>query len=366
MLRDQNGRSAHRSTNADRSGPNSIASRVLVFGLALPLALALAPALARAQSAVDLQIGRWTIGGPDATYYSAALWRDFWGPFGYNLRGLAVIDRDSVGRSLYGAAPELTVLRGTLSDGPLSVYGVGGPGLALGVGESTALGAIWSAGLAFELRAPSWFSAQLDVRRFAEDGDFRGFWNLDAGDRRGWLAAIGFSVRWGGGPRAPYGGPTSPIPPVSSDPTRPPSAGPSEPASTPAPVLANRIVETALTAMGEPYRWGGTSTAEGFDCSGLVWYAYAQHGVSVPRVSRDQAQAGQPVPADVAALAAGDILLFANRPGTVTHVGLYIGEARFIHATTSGGVRVGSLDSASDLSDSWYLSRWVGARRVLP
>ncbi|NIQ59737.1 MAG: hypothetical protein GWN71_42310, partial [Gammaproteobacteria bacterium] len=50
---------------------------------------------------------------------------------------------------------------------------------------------------------------------------------------------------------------------------------------------AQRVVGTALDAMGEPYRWGGTSSDEGFDCSGLVWYAYHAHGVNVPRTSRD-------------------------------------------------------------------------------
>ncbi len=144
-----------------------------------------------------------------------------------------------------------------------------------------------------------------------------------------------------------------------------PEPGPSEPVGDAGSGLARLIVETALEAMGEPYRWGGTSTDEGFDCSGLVWYAYTSHGLAIPRVSRDQARIGHPVAPEIAMLAPGDILLFSNRRGVVTHVGLYIGDAEFIHATTSGGVRVGSLDGDGDASDSWYLERWVGARRVL-
>jgi cell wall-associated NlpC family hydrolase len=129
--------------------------------------------------------------------------------------------------------------------------------------------------------------------------------------------------------------------------------------------LAVQVVQTALAAMGEPYRWGGTSTEEGFDCSGLVWYAYQKHGMNIPRTSRDQGQSGIAVAPDIAMLSPGDILLFSNRGGRVTHVGLYIGSAQFIHATTSGGVRVGLLDGTGDANDRWYRDRWVGARRVL-
>jgi cell wall-associated NlpC family hydrolase len=210
-----------------------------------------------------------------------------------------------------------------------------------------------------ELRAPTLFSATLEVRRLSEDGHFRGFWNLRDRDRRGWLVSLGFSFRWGAGPSGSGRAPSNLQPASEAGATYSYSAGEA------APALAGDVVQTALAAMGEPYRWGGTGTDQGFDCSGLVWYAYAEHGVRLPRVSREQARAGRPVPAEVAALRPGDILLFADRPGAVTHVGLYVGEARFIHATTSGGVRIGSLDGSSEVSERWYLSRWVGARRVL-
>ncbi len=203
----------------------------------------------------------------------------------------------------------------------------------------------------------------LEARRTVEDGDFRGFWNLRAADRRGWQISVGFSVRWGGG-SAPGRGPP-PIPPSGHGGDAPSGLGPDDRTGERGLALASRIVETALAAMGEPYRWGGTSGDEGFDCSGLVWYAYTTHGVRLPRVSRDQARAGRAVPATVAALRPGDILLFSNHGRVVTHVGLYVGDARFIHATTSGGVRVGALDARADDNDRWWLARWVGARRVL-
>ena len=336
--------------------------------LIVPLSCLLHPGSAHAQRAVDAQIGTWAVeGSDDATLYSAALWRSAWGrgPLGYSFRALGLIDRGLEDNSLYGFGPELTLLRGHRDRAGLSAYAAGGVSLAFQSNGSD-VSALWSAGLGLELRAPSLFSVTVEARRLVEDTGVNGFWDLREGDRQGWLLALGLSVRWGGGSGS-GGAPT--------DPTRFPAdagAGPSsatQPAvpSVSASGLQREIVETALAAMGEPYRWGGTSTDDGggFDCSGLVWYAYHSHGVTVPRVSRDQALAGRAISRNVDALAPGDILTFSNRPGVVTHVGLYIGDARFIHATTSGGVRIGALDAPADGNDSWYLSRWVGARRIL-
>src|SRR5207237_9068823 len=103
------------------------------------------------------------------------------------------------------------------------------------------------------------------------------------------------------------------------------------------------IVQTALESLGTPYIWGGTAD-NGFDCSGLVQYAYGQHGIRLPRMSRDQAHAGAEVATVVDALRPGDILLFSARPGSgVTHVGLYVGEGKFIHSSTRG-VKLSRLD----------------------
>ncbi len=332
---------------------------VLMAGLVLNCAL---PPAARAQGAVDLQVGSWATKGSSPTLYAVGIGRRFWGPLGYNLRGLALVDGQSSDGSLYGFSPELTLFRGT---GRWTPYAVGGVGVTLRPSEAPGWAALWNAGIGVEFNPWAPLGLAVELSRLVEDRDFRGFWNLDENDRRGWAVSARLSVRWGGRP-----GHVRPVvqepPSIEIDRRGPATYEPGLPEAATGPWLAMQVVETALEAMGEPYRWGGTSTVEGFDCSGLVWYAYASHGIEVPRISRDQARVGRAVSADVASLQPGDILLFSNRGGVVTHVGLYVGEANFIHATTSGGVRIGRLGrQQEDANDSWYYRRWVGARRVL-
>ncbi len=120
--------------------------------------------------------------------------------------------------------------------------------------------------------------------------------------------------------------------------------------------LRAAVVAEALTHLGQPYRWGGTGDG-GFDCSGLVISVMAKHGVALPRVSREQAAVGVAVP--FTGLQAGDLLFFAYGGGAVDHAGIYLGDGRFIHASSSAhGVVISELTGV-------HLKRLVVARRVL-
>ena len=128
-----------------------------------------------------------------------------------------------------------------------------------------------------------------------------------------------------------------------------------------APIGALDVVAEARSVMGTPYRWGGAD-ANGFDCSGLIQFAYRTVGIALPRRSVDQARHGRSVPLEVGSLAPGDLLAFGSGPGgPVTHIGLYVGGGRFIHSA-SGGVVESDLDA---IGSRWWLDRWVGARRLL-
>ena len=112
------------------------------------------------------------------------------------------------------------------------------------------------------------------------------------------------------------------------------------------------VVGIAMQFLGVPYVWGGASPS-GFDCSGLIMYAYAQIGVSLPHHAASQYAMGSPVSRD--ALEPGDLVFFNG----LGHAGIYIGGGQFVHAPHTGDVV-----KISSLSDSWYASTWVGARRL--
>jgi peptidoglycan hydrolase-like protein with peptidoglycan-binding domain len=114
-----------------------------------------------------------------------------------------------------------------------------------------------------------------------------------------------------------------------------------------------RVSALATRYLGIPYRWGGTSPRTGFDCSGFVMYLYAKVGVSLPHNAAAQYRYGRAV--SRRNLAAGDIVFFDG----LRHDGIYLGGGRFIHSPHSGDVV-----KISSLHDSWYASRWVGARRM--
>ena len=113
------------------------------------------------------------------------------------------------------------------------------------------------------------------------------------------------------------------------------------------------VVTIALSQLGTPYVWGGAAPG-GFDCSGLVMWAYAQVGVSLPHSTYALFALGVPVSRDQ--LAPGDLVFFDG----LGHVGIYIGGGQFVHAPHTGDVvKISSLD------DPWYSATYVGARRIL-
>jgi murein DD-endopeptidase len=96
--------------------------------------------------------------------------------------------------------------------------------------------------------------------------------------------------------------------------------------------VAARAAATAASLVGAPYRYGGAGPDD-FDCSGLVYYSYRLAGVTVPRVSRDQMRASRPLQLDEARV--GDLVFFSVA-GKVSHVGIYLGDHRFVHAPSTG------------------------------
>ncbi len=123
--------------------------------------------------------------------------------------------------------------------------------------------------------------------------------------------------------------------------------------------LRRELVSTAKRFLGVPYRWGGEDKYNGFDCSGLTMVSYRLNGLKLPRNSRAQFRAGRSVAKQH--LRAGDLVFFATKGGTrVTHVGLYVGEDKFIHAP-----RPGKTVRFARLSSQYFRKTYVGARTYL-
>jgi cell wall-associated NlpC family hydrolase len=118
--------------------------------------------------------------------------------------------------------------------------------------------------------------------------------------------------------------------------------------------IAARLTSSALRFLGVPYVFGGTSTS-GFDCSGFVQHVFAMVGISLPRTADVQYDVGRPTKGGARP---GDLVFF-DTYGGVSHVGIYLGNGRFVHASSSHGVMVSSL------SDSYWAARYVGAKRLI-
>lgn len=136
---------------------------------------------------------------------------------------------------------------------------------------------------------------------------------------------------------------------------------PSAPVPAPAPrAERSEALLQALLALGVDYRYGGNSPVTGFDCSGLVAHVYREAwGIRLPHSTKAQSEAG--VPVSLAELQAGDLVFYDTLKRPYSHVGIYMGDGKFVHAPKTGArVRVESLGS-----DYWS-KRFNGARRIEP
>jgi cell wall-associated NlpC family hydrolase len=337
------------------------------------LLLAVVAGVAHAQrTQFEAAWGPWYPSGDSAaSVFHAGVMQPVAGLFGFGLSLVHVADGSSAAqRTLTGG--ELSLRIGGAQSGP---YAIGSTGLGLRHADGNP-DAFWTVGGGLAFRLLGVASIGAEVRYRVEDTGLAGFWRIAPDDRTGLQAQARLSFRIPqGGPRpatpttsapsSPQPIPTSPAPAAGGPP--PPSdpygaavaAGASEEAAR----LSATVVETALAAMGSPYSWGG-SDANGFDCSGLIQYAYGQVGIVLPRISRDQMRMGRAVDRDPTALRPADILGFsASGTSQITHVGLYVGDGQFIHSSSTG-VKLSSL-TASDADSRWWRDRWVGVRRIV-
>jgi hypothetical protein len=311
-----------------------------------------------AAQGIEGQVGRfYDDGGWDV--YRLGVSRPLTGPLGLGVHG-SYLQRAGGGDGRFaGIALDLTALK-VGGQGPYLVAGVGAGMGSPSTDELSNVWGSWSIGAGYQLLPASFLS-------FGAEARYR---QLSLGSRDGFEVAAGLSIRFGGrGDRSagPSGAPAAALPPLAEAP--PAVVPPLDSSQLPAEerdsgTLREAVVATAQQAMGRPYEWGGTgANGGGFDCSGLIQYAYGQHGVSLPRTSRDQAREGRSIKRRVGSLHPGDLLTFSNAGGPVTHVGLYIGDGRFIHSA-SRGVQV-SLLSGDDPYGRWWYKRWVGVRRIV-
>lgn len=283
-------------------------------------------------------------GSPDDNTWRLAVQRALVGSIGVDLTGNLLPGTGGLKGRLFGVGLDFTLFDG----------GARGPAVIVG----------GMAGLGFRDQDRLWYGSSIGVRQplFAT-GQVRGYvegrWRNSTVDGRDGLE-FSIGVGWRRNPpardRAQNGGLY--VPSRTTERLR--AAGIPDAKAE----LLGSVVATALEEMGQPYVWGGTGDGNGgFDCSGLIYYAYGQHGIRIPRTSASQAEAGIPIRRDFDGLVPGDILTFAIDGEKVSHVGLYVGEGRFIHSA-SKGVSLSRL-AEDDSTGRYWLRHWVGVRRVV-
>ncbi len=119
---------------------------------------------------------------------------------------------------------------------------------------------------------------------------------------------------------------------------------------------AAALISTAKKYIGVPYIFGGT-TPSGFDCSGFLQYVFKQNGIQIPRLADEQYKLGKR--ANIAELAAGDLVFFTTYEAGASHCGIYLGEGQFLHTSSSRGVRIDYLDN------TYWAPRFIGAKKIV-
>lgn len=310
------------------------------------LMMAAAPPLA-AQDGVMFSAGYLLAGSPDESTWRLTAQKALLGPIGLDFSGMILPGEGHVTGRLLGFGLDFTLFDGSDRF----------PAIVIGT----------AAGVGFRNQDRGWFGSSIGLRQplFVLGnirGTVEGRWrNTTISGRDGIELSFGLGWRRSSGPTSPAAGAGGGLYLPRDVSKRLTNSGiPDQKAE-----LIGGVINTALDEMGQPYVWGGTGDGKGgFDCSGLIYYSYGQHGVRIPRTSRGQATAGVAIRKSLDALVPGDILTFATgRNDAVTHVGLYVGEGRFIHSA-SKGVRLSRL-SADDPTGGYWFDHWVGVRRIV-
>ena len=239
---------------------------------------------------------------------------------------------------------------------PYLFVGVGGRVLS---GATRSAAATWGYGLGARLAVNGLLALEGETRYRETVGALQ----EDAGQSAGVELRLGANLRFGRSAARPR------IPRAAPAPRSFPGAMPAGSIMNSATAAARlrvalRALDTADDYLGVRYTWGGNTPDEGFDCSGFVRFVFARQGIALPRVSREQAQVGMPLPLDIASLEPGDLIAFAPEEGsTVDHIAIYAGNGQIIHSSSSGrGVR---FDDLYGERGRWYREHMVAARRVI-
>lgn len=304
------------------------------FALTLLVAM---PAVLRGQTPY-VEAGRF-FADTARTTWRAGITSRLAGPLGFGIDA-TFLNAESGLPAEWGGEVDLSLFRG----GAAGPYLVGAYGGGMISGGSNDWWNGWSAGAGIDLYPAKWLTVAVEGRwRAQEPGSSQG-------------AELGLRLGFGGGDQrhaSTAATTTGDLVPLS---VRPATKAERDQ------IIAS-IIGTATEVMGTPYKWGGEG-GNGFDCSGLIQYAYGSQGIALPRRSTDQARQGVEVDRSLDALLPGDILTFGNSGnGDVSHVGLYVGNGQFIHSA-SAGVQISRL-SPDDTYGKWWWQRWVGARRIV-